>query len=1689
MSKIEERKAVFKAAYWYQEVVDNKTLIHIGGRTPDNKSIHVYIHNFTPFVYVELPSNRKWDKNNIFLFYKYLKDVMKSNAPISYKLHDKYILQYKKKVKVVALTFNTEIATKTLMKKLANPKGIAVRGLGSFTGDSFRVHETNIDSVLKMTAIKKIELSNWISAKEMLTEEDASMTVEERKFTSADIDMHVNWKDVKPYKNTENKFVSPYYCSFDIECYSENHNSKLPNPENKANEIFQISMVFGFLGGENEDRKKILLSLGKPRKEKIGNCDELIVFNNEKDLLLGFTKLIQSYNPDIFIGYNIMKFDWTYMIRRAELLEIYHPFSKLSRIENKPADLRKIRWSSSAYGEQEFSYLECHGRTNVDVLLEVERNYRLPKYTLDVVSEKFLGKRKEDVSPRALFMLYQLTIEILPIVSKPNSFNLTEIKNRIIEIFPSLKCSGIVKDYRKRLLSSTVDTIEDLCIEAMEITGKYCVQDTILPIDLAEKLNLWTTMEEMSNVTNVPVSYLHTRGQQIKVVAQVFRETLTSDIVIPYLKRTDTNEKYQGAIVVEANKGDYKKVATLDFASLYPTVMIAFNICYTTILEDDDPTPDEECHVIAFSDHIGCEHDPQKRKRKKEDVLCKDHRYRFRKVKYSFMEDGTVERKHEGVLPKLERRLLSERKVYKKEMFKVEARLNMHRGTATPNDIAYYKKMNWEIIEPGSLGVNEAKMTEITYNVLNAKQLAVKVSANSAYGAMGVQNGMMPLIPGAASVTAMGRMLITMAIDKIKKEYSFAKLVYGDSVANYTPVYVRRIGGSTTSVDVCTIEELADKYGSSSTSSTSSRWLKCEEPGKQTKEYCEFENVEAWTEQGWTKLHRVIRHKLAEHKKMVRILTHTGMVDVTDDHSLLRSDGSSVSPKEVETGTELLHRPIVELYTNKDSVKTESCSIDEAKIYGFFFGDGSCGVYNCPSGNKYSWALNNADMNIITKYLELCKKVYPLFEWKFYDTLKSSGVYKISFNSDDKKQFITDYRENTYYNKCKIIPSFILNGNENVRKAFWEGLYDADGEKDNHGYTRLDQKNQISASHICLLAQSIGYKTSISTRNDKPNIYRITCTKRSQRKNPVKVKKIDYNCLKDYDDYVYDLTTENHHFAAGIGNMIVHNTDSCMIHFENKDLSESFELAEEASEVATHHLKCHICNFPEDYEIKNKSIKEWKSSHEDFEELEYNQKCNILNYESCPIDLEFENMYGRFLLLTKKRYVAHSVNKKGDLIGVTKKGVVLTRRDNSKYLRDTYQQITDGILENTSEKDVMMQLYDRIHMLFTKQIPTTHLIIYVGVKSIINYAKSHKVSEGRTVVSQIPVDKNGEAIEHIVSPLDPRLVYPNIPQVLLSLKMMRRGEEIPPNTRLEFIYIENPEAEHQGEKAEDYTYYKENKDYENMKPDYLHYLEKQLTKPVTELLTVKYPKGIIPYISYEDKFRQYMLKLDSIHRCKIANASTYSKNRPLHGLDVYKSTDVLVGWNALENPIKEEFKRGSDLKFEKYLFKKDIAKITCIIDDVVNNTSTTSMTKEKYPDLFNLALLWKSQDIIDKLYKKFGLTKRKWKKPTYVGEKLRVNTEIIMMEDRIKDNVKQGDVGKIIDLHEETCPYSKTCDYKYDILFDERRNHIAKNVPRKTFTTFIRKDATIMKDIFSYRENHRHVVNQIKLFSSNIVIV
>lgn len=91
---------------------------------------------------------------------------------------------------------------------------------------------------------------------------------------------------------------------------------------------------------------------------------------------------------------------------------------------------------------------------------------------------------------------------------------------------------------------------------------------------------------EMARVTGVPFNFLLARGQSIKVLSQLYRRANAEDYVIPCLKGGGSDEQYEGATVIEPKKGYYDApIATLDFSSLYPSIMMAHNLCYTTLLD------------------------------------------------------------------------------------------------------------------------------------------------------------------------------------------------------------------------------------------------------------------------------------------------------------------------------------------------------------------------------------------------------------------------------------------------------------------------------------------------------------------------------------------------------------------------------------------------------------------------------------------------------------------------------------------------------------------------------------------------------------------------------------------------------------------------------------------------------------------------------------------------------------------------------------------------------------------------------------------------------------------------------------------------------------------------------------------------------------------------------------------------
>ncbi len=459
-------------------------------------------------------------------------------------------------------------------------------------------------------------------------------------------------------------------CSFDIECVPEDR-TKFPNPAMPNDVCFQISCVVFKLGTEPQ---KYLLSLGK-----LDLIDDVIIleFIDERHLLKGFTDFLRQHQVHICIGYNIFQFDIPYLLERSKQNQCFEYFSKQGFLRDVACRERNIKWSSSAYQVQEYKFLENEGRIFVDLLPVIQKEYKLENYKLDTVSKHFLKQQKNDLS--------------------------YEDVNRCYDEFSQ---------------------------KSLSLCGQYCVQDSMLVASLFEKLQIFYSLHSMANVCRVPINTLLLYGQQIKVYSAIYQYCVDNNFVVEkpdYKCKVD--ERYTGAYVFEPVPGLYKNVVPFDFASLYPTTIIAYNIDYSTLVIDNSVT-DDKCHVMEWEDHVNCIHDTEA---KGKNIICQKRKYRFLK-------------EPKGVLPTIISELLKKRKETRTEM-------------ANVND----------------------PMIKL---VLNQRQLAYKVSANSMYGITGVREGMLPLMPLAMCITFKGRENVKLAAERIKFMFQ-GNIKYGDTDSNY----------------------------------------------------------------------------------------------------------------------------------------------------------------------------------------------------------------------------------------------------------------------------------------------------------------------------------------------------------------------------------------------------------------------------------------------------------------------------------------------------------------------------------------------------------------------------------------------------------------------------------------------------------------------------------------------------------------------------------------------------------------------------------------------------------------------------------------------------------------------------------------------------------------------------------------
>ena len=1031
-----------------------------------------------------------------------------------------------------------------------------------------------------------------------------------------------DYECIKPYNNIS---IPLYVASYDIEVYSDS--GQFPVSSNPKDEIIQIGVSF---------RWSDMLLQSEARYVFVsGNCapsqDQNVTFiscKNEQDLLTKFHKCIQDENPDILAGYNTFGFDDAYIADRAEYLNLEMSFGRME--SNQWGDRRQcIKTEKKVFelasGKFAVRYIDMPGRLAIDLYLSMRREQNLDSYKLDSVANTFLRDKVSHVEPisqgirihtkstRGLFKGNLVRLDIVTNTINPykhgHKFPVLDVQAKYFDIEGTLDLSA--EDIQKLEWSFAKDDVHAKEMfashhgtpEQKALVAKYCSQDCDLVLTLMAKLDTLVNSRGMADVCRVPVQYIFLRGQGIKIYSAVVYNASKRNQIIMTQEGLEGDTSYEGAIVLPPKIGMYmdQPIPVLDFNSLYPSNMIAYNL-----------SPDTLVYVKNY-DNNGRLLNP--------DCAKKFEGYQIDEVGYDIKSDegevigrqvcGFVQPTENsqtiGLLPLTLDLLLKKRKETRKKM--------------------------------------ELTEDDAQKSVLNGLQLAYKVVANSVYGQCGSKTSPIRRLEVAASTTAVGRQKIYDAKKIVVSEFG-AEVIYGDSVASYTPLMLRIRGEQV----IMSPEELGNM----------GEWKSCTD---RDKEYCELTGVESWTDSGWVNVERIIRHKLASHKKMVRVLTHTGFVDVTDDHSLLRPDGTEVSSEELKCGDALLHMSYPPIDTHRHG------DILEARIAGFFVGDGSCGLYSCKSGDKSSWALNNSNIDLLNEYKTRCEKVYPEFDWTIHPTLLSSGVFKlvpISKEYGSLKTFIAKYRSMYYVDKRKNIPSWILNGSIDIQQSFWDGFYDADGDKDMNGYIRIDQKHEVTCAQLALLGSHLGYNVSLNTRVDKVHITRLTFTKNAQRRDPTLIKKMH---TIEYSGYVYDLTTSNHHFQAGVGQIIVHNTDSIFVKFPTKDLQMSIDMARKAAERIT---------------------ASGRKAHK----------------------IEYEKTFYPFILFCRKRYVGmmyeDDVNKKPKRKSM---GIAIKRRDNAPIVKDVFGGALDILMEERDIKKAQKFVQDMLVKVMKNEMPLEKFIV------------------------------------------------------------------------------------------------------------------------------------------------------------------------------------------------------------------------------------------------------------------------------------------------------------------------------------------------------------------------------------------
>jgi DNA polymerase, archaea type len=245
---------------------------------------------------------------------------------------------------------------------------------------------------------------------------------------------------------------------------------------------------------------------------------------DEHDLLAQFASIVRDYSPDILAGYNSNEFDFPYLQERARQM---HVEARLGR-DGSSWYIRKIVNRTD---------VSIAGRVVVDLLPIIRSSYSLKQYTLRNAAAELLKMEKYDVDPKEIETLW---------------------------------AEG--GDGLRRFIS-------------------YSRRDAVLAMHMLLDLRLMDKYIALSRASGSLLQDIVNGGQSGMVENLLMRRFRERGRVVPPKPDSDVsderyveNEGLKGGAVLVPEKGLIEDVVILDYKSLYPTIMMAHNLCYTTVL-------------------------------------------------------------------------------------------------------------------------------------------------------------------------------------------------------------------------------------------------------------------------------------------------------------------------------------------------------------------------------------------------------------------------------------------------------------------------------------------------------------------------------------------------------------------------------------------------------------------------------------------------------------------------------------------------------------------------------------------------------------------------------------------------------------------------------------------------------------------------------------------------------------------------------------------------------------------------------------------------------------------------------------------------------------------------------------------------------------------------------------------------